>query len=435
MEENLNPPNANLFERLCDTNILYQGFVAVKRNKGSHGIDGVSIEKFSQQLDKELAQLSEELKSWSYKPSPVRRVEIPKPGKNAGVRILGVPTIRDRVVQTTLKQLLEPIFDPTFSDNSYGFRPSRNQEQAVQAALKIVKSGKSYVVDMDLEKFFDKVSHDRLIHRLSLTISDKRILRLVGMTLRSGAMDNGLFCKTEEGTTQGSPLSPLLSNIVLDELDKELEHRGLEFCRFADDSNIFVASQKAGERVMRNITKFIETKLKLKVNRSKSQVAKSDKVKFLGMTIVNDAIAISKASMQRAFDKVRSLTPRGTHKTLEDTIQSIMRWYTGWYNYHKMTYFPSQFSAIEARLRRRLRARIVVQCKKRRYLSKRLVKRGVKPGLVYSNIFSNKGKWALSICPAMHKGYSNEWFESQGLRRLSESKLEHWFGIRKWVKL
>ena len=167
------------------------------------------------------------------------------------------------------KQLLEPIFDPTFSDNGYGFRPSRNQEQAVQDALKIVKSGLSYVVDMDLEKFFDKVSHDRLIHPLSLTISDKRILRLVGMTLRSGAMDNGLFCKTEEGTTQGSPLSPLLSNIVLDELNKELEHRGLEFCRFADDSNIFVASQKAGERVMRSITKFIETKLNLKVNRSK----------------------------------------------------------------------------------------------------------------------------------------------------------------------
>lgn len=224
----------SLFDTLRSSQSLITGFKQVKKNKGKPGIDGVSIEDFESQLSEELSQLSQELTDWTYKPSPVRRVEILKPdGK--GVRLLGIPTIRDRVVQATLKMLLEPIFEPHFSAHSYGFRPGRSQHDAVRAARDIVVSGKEFVVDIDLSKFFDRIHHDRLIHRMGLRISDKRILRLIGMMLRSGVMVGDVVEPSEEGTMQGGPLSPLLSNIVLDELDQELERRGLEFCRYADD--------------------------------------------------------------------------------------------------------------------------------------------------------------------------------------------------------
>jgi RNA-directed DNA polymerase len=268
-----------LFENLCSTLYLGIGFILVKRNRGKPGIDGVRIADFEANLDEELSQLQQELSNWTYQPSPVRRVEIPKPG-GKGMRLLGIPTVRDRVVQATLKLLLEPIFDPYFSPNSYGFRPGRSQHQAVEAAQRMVNSGKPYVVDIDLSKFFDRIHHDRLIARMGEKVTDKRILRLVGLMLRSGIMINGVVIPSQEGAMQGGPLSPLLSNIVLDELDQELEKRGLEFCRFADDCNIFVKSQKAAERVMEKVSQFIEKKLKLKVNQEKSQVALSDKVKF-----------------------------------------------------------------------------------------------------------------------------------------------------------
>ena len=220
-----------LFEQLCTEDSLRAAFKSVKKNKGAPGIDGVSVEDFDANLDKELGLLQQELKSWTYKPKPVRQVEIPKPGSDEK-RKLGVPTVRDRTVQTTIKQLLEPILEPLFSNHSYGFRPGRNQQQAVEAVRDFVKSGKEWCVDIDLSKFFDRVCHDRLMSRLAGVIADKRILRLIGMTLRSGIMHNGIVSATTEGTTQGSPLSPLLSNFVLDELDKRLEQRGFSFCRF-----------------------------------------------------------------------------------------------------------------------------------------------------------------------------------------------------------
>jgi RNA-directed DNA polymerase len=322
-QRNLFVDERSLFEKLCDPVKLRAGFKAVKKNGGSPGIDGVTIQEFDSRLEEELAQLQTELESWCYEPKPVRRVEIPKPGKGAGVRLLGVPCTRDRVVHATIKLLLEPILDPNFSDHSYGFRPGYNQRQAVESAQRIVKSGKEYVVDIDLSKFFDRINHDRLIYLLSAQIDDKRILRLIGMILRSGIMKEGLVEPTKEGTTQGSPLSPLLSNVVLDELDKELERRGLGFCRFADDCNIFVRSPKSAERVMRSISKFIEGKLKLKINRDKSMVGRSCDVKFLGMTIIDGARVISAASMKRAMQKVKELTPRGTHLTLEKTMKRI----------------------------------------------------------------------------------------------------------------
>jgi RNA-directed DNA polymerase len=298
-----------LFEDLCAREWLRAGFQRVRKNKGAPGIDGVTIAEFESRLDEELSRLTADLESWTYEPSPVRRVEIPKPG-GQGIRLLGVPTVRDRVVQATLKLLLEPIFEPIFSAHSYGFRPGRNQGQAVEAARRIVAGGKPHVVDLDLSKFFDRIHHDRLIARLGQTIPDTRILRLVGLILRSGIMANGLVTPSTEGAVQGSPLSPLLSNIVLDELDKELERRGLEFCRFADDCNIFVRTPKAAERVMASIGGYIEKRLKLVVNREKSQVARSDRVKFLGLTIVGDTIAISRKALQAAMDKVKELTPR-----------------------------------------------------------------------------------------------------------------------------
>ena len=424
-----------LFEALCTVERLEAGFRRVKKNKGSPGVDGVTIGEFESRLIEELSQLKEELESWTYKPSPVRRVEIPKP-RGKGIRLLGVPTVRDRVVHTTLKELLEPIFEPLFSDHSYGFRPERNQRQAVEAAREIVAEGKPYVVDIDLSKFFDRIHHDRLIARLSRQVADKRILRLIGLLLRSGIMANGLVTPSMEGAVQGSPLSPLLSNIVLDELDKELERRGLEFCRFADDCNIFVKTPKAAERVMDSISGFIEKRLKLVVNQEKSHVARSDRVKFLGMTIVGKTIAISHKALQTAMAKVKELTPRGTHRTLEKTLEEINSWYVGWAGYFAMTYYPSQLKKIEAHIRRRLRSRLVDQQKSKRNLYRKLVKRGVSRRQAANAVFSNRKRWALSHTFAVEKAYPVGWFIGEmGQVIRSDRQLPHWFELHHWIRL
>jgi len=424
-----------LFENLCSTHYLGIGFILVKRNRGKPGIDGVSIADFEADLDEELSQLQQELSNWTYQPSPVRRVEIPKPG-GKGMRLLGIPTVRDRVVQATLKLLLEPIFDPHFSPNSYGFRPGRSQHQAVEAAQRIVNSGKPYVVDIDLSKFFDRIHHDRLIARMGQKVTDKRILRLVGLMLRSGIMINGVVIPSQEGAMQGGPLSPLLSNIVLDELDQELERRGLEFCRFADDCNIFVKSQKAAERVMEKVSQFIEKKLKLKVNQEKSQVALSDKVKFLGFTVVNGTIAIAHKALQTAMDKVKALTPRGTHKALEPALDKINQWYVGWSNYYSLTNYPSQLHKIEAHIRRRLRSRLVSQQKRKQHLYRNLVKRGVPRKQVSKTVFSNNKRWVLSNARAVTRAYPNSWFINlKGQEIRSDRKLAHWFDVSQWIRL
>jgi len=424
-----------LFENLCSTHYLGIGFILVKRNRGKPGIDGVSIADFEADLDEELSQLQQELSNWTYQPSPVRRVEIPKPG-GKGMRLLGIPTVRDRVVQATLKLLLEPIFDPHFSPNSYGFRPGRSQHQAVEAAQRIVNSGKPYVVDIDLSKFFDRIHHDRLIARMGQKVTDKRILRLVGLMLRSGIMINGVVIPSQEGAMQGGPLSPLLSNIVLDELDQELERRGLEFCRFADDCNIFVKSQKAAERVMEKVSQFIEKKLKLKVNQEKSQVALSDKVKFLGFTVVNGTIAIAHKALQTAMDKVKALTPRGTHKALEPALDKINQWYVGWSNYYSLTNYPSQLHKIEAHIRRRLRSRLVSQQKRKQHLYRNLVKRGVPRKQASKAVFSNDQRWVLSNARAVTRAYPNSWFINlKGQEIRSDRKLAHWFDVSQWIRL
>ena len=352
------------------------------------------------------------------------------------MRLLGIPTVRDRVVQATLKLLLEPIFDPHFSPNSYGFRPGRSQHQAVAAAQRIVNSGKPYVVDIDLSKFFDRIHHDRLIARMGEKVTDKRILRLVGLMLRSGIMINGVVIPSQEGAMQGGPLSPLLSNIVLDELDQELERRSLEFCRFADDCNIFVKSQKAAERVMEKVSQFIEKKLKLKVNQEKSQVALSEKVKFLGFTVVNGTIAIAHKALQTAMDKVKALTPRGTHKALEPALDKINQWYVGWSNYYSLTNYPSQLHKIEAHIRRRLRSRLVSQQKRKQHLYRNLVKRGVPRKQASKTVFSNNKRWVLSNARAVTRAYPNSWFINlKGQEIRSDRKLAHWFEVSQWIRL
>jgi RNA-directed DNA polymerase len=424
-----------LFDHLCEENYLRAGFKAVKQNKGSPGIDGVTVEMFESRLEEELGQLQKDLRNWTYQPQPVRRVDIPKPGKKDEFRMLGIPSVRDRTVQATLKILLEPIFEPLFSDNSYGFRPGRNQRQAVESAQKIVAQGKDYCVDVDLAKFFDRVHHDRLIARLSEHIVDKRVLRVIGLTLRSGIMKDGLVHATTEGTVQGSPLSPLLSNVVLDELDKELERRGIEFCRFADDCNAFVGSKAAAQRLMTNIIRFVEGKLKLSINREKSRIALTREVKFLGMTIVAATIAISSVSLNRAMDKVRELTLRGTEQTIERTIASVNEWYVGWANYYSMTQYPSQLRKIEAHVRRRLRARLVSQQKNKRNLVRKLTSRGVPRRLARKQVYSNRRRWALSHTRSVEQAYSNEWFASKGQKLMSDKRLAHWYEVDRWIKL
>ncbi len=422
----------NLFDKLCSKEILLEGFKAVKKNMGSAGIDGVTVLEFLGHLDEGIQKIKHDLENWKYEPSPVKRVKIPKPGKGSGVRLLGIPTIRDRVVQASIKLILEPILEPAFSTASYGFRPGRNQKQALESAQHIIKSGKEYVVDIDLEKFFDTVNHDRLIHRLSLFVDDKRMLRLIGMILRSGIMENGIVSVSSKGTVQGSPLSPLLSNLVLDELDKELERRGLEFVRYADDCNIFVRSKKSADRVMGSVSKYIESKLHLRINMKKSKVAISSYVKFLGMTIVGGILLISNAAMKRAINKTTELIPRGTNETPEDSMKRVNRWYQGWTGYFKMTQIPAQLAKIEAHIRRRFRARIVSQQKSKRNLFRKLIKRKV-PGRMAATVFSNKKTWVLSHTRAVERAYPNKWFIKQMKQKIISDKGEdHWLDI--WLK-
>jgi len=431
----LNFQQGDLFEKICSKEILKQAFKSVRANKGAPGIDGKTIEEFDQNLEEEISQLRQEVLGWRYKPTPVKRVEIPKPN-GKGVRLLGIPIIKDRVLHMAIKIVLEEILDPSFSPNSYGFRPGRSQKQAVKAAKEIVNSGKEYVVDIDLSKFFDRINHDRLIHRLGLHIEDKRVLRLIGMILRTGIMDSNGVTQPKEGSVQGSPLSPLLSNLVLDELDKELEKRELEFCRFADDCNIFVRSPRAGERVMASIRHFIEKRLKLKINEEKSKVAKSDKIKFLGMTIANGLIVISKTAYNKALEKVKTLIPRGSHKPLEDSIQEVNRWYSGWGNYFKMTQLPSQLAGIEAHIRRRFRARFVKQCKRRRSLFKRLMRMGTSRKMALKCAFGPNKTWSKSHERAVEQALPNRLFiDRYGQKIFSNLQLEDWEPIDRWVKL
>jgi len=402
---------------LSQSNIK-QAYKQVKKNKGVAGIDQMSVGEFAAWYAENGETLLSKLYNGTYQPQGVKQVEIPKP--NGGKRKLGIPTVTDRIIQQAIAQVLSPIYERKFSDHSYGFRPNRSAHQALRRGSNYVAEGRYYVVDMDLRTFFDVVNHDRLLYRLSLTIGDKTLLGLIRKYLQSGIMIDGLVSQRTEGTPQGSPLSPLLSNIVLDELDKELEKRGHKFVRYADDFNIYVRSQEAGERVMESVSNFIESKLKLIVNKEKSQVCEVNQTNFLGYTIQKDGdLSIAKKSIDRFKEKVRKITKRNRGVKFEQVIAELIPVMRGWLNYFRHARCKRLLKTLDSWIRRKLRCYRLKQCKRTITLQQFLKSRGVETWQSWILALSGKGHWRKSGCPQMHQALSNKWFDEVGLYNLT----------------
>jgi len=389
----------DLMQFVCSSDNIRIAYKRVKQNDGSPGVDRQDIRSFGEWYITFGDDLRHNLLTGKYNPDPVKSVEIAKPdGK--GKRQLGIPTVKDRVIQQAIYQVLNPLFDGEFSQSSYGFREGRNAHQALKKSSEYIKGGKGIVVDIDLEKFFDRVNHDRLMHQLSQEIGDKILLRLIRRYLQSGILTGGLISQRTEGTPQGSPLLLLLSNIVLDELDKELEKRGHQFCRYADDCNIYVRTQKSGERVMESIGKFIEDRLKLKINRQKSKVVPSGETKFLGYRIVKDGIlTISPVNINRQKDKVRKITKRNrgvSLKLLVSELNSVLR---GWLQYFRLTKWRGNLIDLDHWIRRRLRCYKLKLCKNVYTIKLFLSSQGIMERQAWNIAKSGKGWWRLSNLP------------------------------------
>jgi len=412
-------PTEQLMERVIDRENLKQACRKVKANRGSPGIDGMTTDSLEEWLRKHEAELQNALLEGTYVPQPVKGVQIPKSG--GGKRQLGIPTVIDRMIQQAILQVLDPIIDPTFSEHSYGFRTNRNAKQAVQQAALYVEEGRRIVVDIDLEKFFDRVNHDILMGKLYKRIKDRRILKIIRRYLQAGMMEEGVCVTREEGTPQGGPLSPLLANFLLDDLDKELEKRGHRFCRYADDCNIYVRTMEAGNRVMESITRYLETKLKLKVNREKSCVAQTTQRKFLGYRIYGSGrLTIAPQSIDKFKDKIREKTFRRIARPFEDVIKSINTLTTGWVNYFQLIEGPSKLAELDGWIRRRLRAIKLKQLKKPRTIAEFLQEYGVSSSTSWITAKSGKGLWRLSKSAGVHRGMRDKWLESQGLKSLKK---------------
>ena len=408
-----------LMEAVCERSNCKQALAQVKRNKGSAGIDGMTVEQLPAYLKQHWPAIRQQLLSGTYKPQPVKRVEIPKP--DGGMRKLGIPTVLDRFIQQGVMQVLQRSWDGTFSDYSYGFRPRRSAHQAVAKAQQYIAEGYGWVVDLDLEKFFDRVNHDKLMAKLAKRISDHRMLKLIQAFLKAGVMEGGLVSPVDEGTPQGGPLSPLLSNIVLDELDRELERRGHRFVRYADDSNIYVRSRRAGERVMRSIAKFITTKLKLKVNHEKSAVDRPGARKFLGFSFTWQREAkrrLAPKAIARFKQRVRELTRRTRGVNVETMVQQLSRYLIGWRGYFGFCQTPSVLQSLEAWVRRRLRSVVWKQWRRGKVRFAELYKRGVGKPLAAKTAGSPHGPWRLSNSPALGIALPNAYFASLGLPSL-----------------
>src|SRR5450432_3480777 len=410
-----------LMEVIVERDNLRKALAHVKRNKGAAGIDGMSLDALAPHLKEHWPAIRTQLLEGTYKPQPVRRVEIPK--ASGGMRLLGIPTVLDRFIQQAVMQVLQADWDPTFSEHSFGFRPGRSAHQAVARAQDLIASGHGVVVDIDLEKFFDRVNHDILMGLVAKRVTDKRILKLVRGFLTAGVLIDGLVGPTEEGTPQGGPLSPLLSNLMLDVLDKELEKRGHRFVRYADDCNIYVRSQRAGERVMASIERFLTRRLKLKVNKAKSAVAKPSVRKFLGFSFTRGEQPrrrIAPQAIARFKSRVQELTQRTRGASLGQIVKELSVYLVGWRGYFGFCETPSVLRTLDEWLRRRLRAIAWKQWKHGRARFAELRRRGVGRDLAAQTAGSPHGPWRLSNSPALSLSLPNAYFRLLGLTSIAE---------------
>src|SRR5437879_903529 len=408
-----------LMEEVVERENLKEALRRVKANKGSPGVDGMTVHELPDYLKEHWPTLREQLRSGAYKPQPVRRVEIPKP--DGGVRKLGIPTVLDRFIQQAVMQVLQRRWDPTFSEHSHGFRPKRSAHQAVAKAQQYIAAGNRWVVDLDLEKFFDRVSHDKLIAAIARRGTDKRVLRLIGAFLKVGVLENGLVSPAEEGTPQGGPLSPLLSNIVLDELDRELERRKHRFVRYADDCNIYVRSQRAGQRVMSSVTGFLTRRLKLTVNEAKSAVARPVERKFLGFSFSSNKEPkrrIAPKALLRCKQKIRELTRRTRGISLEQMTKELAAYLRGWKSYFGFCQTPSLLKTLDKWIRHRLRSMIWKQWKRGKQRYAKLRQLGVGKDLAAQTAGSPHGPWRLANSPALQYALPIAYFDALSLPRL-----------------
>jgi len=410
-----------LLEAIVSRENLNLAYKRVKANGGSHGVDGMTIEELLPSLKQHGTALRQSILEGVYNPQAVRRVEIPKP--DGGTRQLGIPTVVDRLIQQAIAQVLNRVFDNGFSANSYGFRPGRSAHMAIKAARNYIEAGGRWVVDLDLEKFFDRVNHDKLMSLVARKVKDKRVLRLIRKYLESGILVNGVKVKNEEGTPQGGPLSPLLANIMLDELDKELESRGHKFCRYADDCNIYVGSMKAGARVMDSITRYIESVLKLKVNRKKSAVDRPIRRKYLGFSFyVTKGKArnfVHPKSIQRFKEKVREITSRSNGRGMEWRRDKLTRLIMGWVNYFHIADMRSNARELDGWIRRRIRLCYWKQWKRIKTKHDNLVRLGLDTSKAWEYANSRKGGWSIAGSPVLNRTLSNECLGKLGFPSIS----------------
>jgi RNA-directed DNA polymerase len=416
------PASTNrLMEAICERENLREALRRVKANKGSAGADGMTVGGITGYLKQHWPAIRERLLNGTYEPRPVRRVGIPKP--DGGVRNLGIPAVLDRLIQQAVMQVLQRRWDPTFSESSYGFRPGRSAQQAVAQAQKYIAEGYGWCVDLDLEKFFDRVNHDKLMGQVAKRVEDKRLLKLIRAFLKAGVLENGLVSPSVEGTPQGGPLSPLLSNLVLNELDRELERRGHRFIRYADDCNLYVRSERAGQRVMESVTRFITQKLKLKVNEAKSAVARPQERKFLGFSFTAGPEVrrvIAPKALDRFKRRIREITRRAKGVSMKTTMAELVPYMRGWRGYFGFCETPEVLIGLTRWVRMRLRASMWRQWKTPRRRRAALLELGVRERLANNTASSSLGPWYLAKAKALSVGLSNAYFKSLGLPSLFE---------------